>query len=446
MSAPVLSAEQKQAVSQQTIQLVEILQMSAQELDAYLGELVLNTPLIDPDASYRSDDEPLHIHVAEEARWEDTDHHGQPPESPIELQIPQAAMSLSQRLFLQLLPYIRTPRDEHVLRFLIDSLDGRGFLTDAPELLCREFGLTDGELARYISILQRLEPTGLGARSAQERLLLQLAHSDSPHAELASQLVSQHFRELAEGRGRQLARALNVIESRIQNALALIRSLNPCPANELETDDSFVYIRPDILVERERDGFQIRLRQGNIHRLLAEASVLALARDAEPEVKAYIREKKQSIGWVNHCLEQRETTLMRLAVELLKRQQAFFRDGPRCLQPLDQAALSEAPEVSPSTVSRAIREKYLECSWGVFPLKVCFPRGVQGDGGTTVQQIKERLRALIDGEDKSHPLSDQKLCDMLAASGLSLSRRVIAKYRSELGIPDTSRRRKSASV
>lgn len=278
-------------------------------------------------------------------------------------------MSLSQRLFLQLLPYVRTARDERVLRYLIDSLDDRGFISEGAEHLREELALTGDELEHYIQILQRLEPTGLGARSVQECLLLLLARFESPSAALAAQLVSQHFRELAEGRGRQLAKLLNVKESQLQKALVLIQSLNPCPANELETDERTVYIRPDIVVERERDGFQIRLRQENIHRLLAEASVLALARDADPALKAYLREKKQSIDWVNHCLEQRETTLMRLAVEQLKRQQAFFLYGPGRLQPLDQAALGEAMEVSPSTVSRAIREKYLACSWGVFPLK-----------------------------------------------------------------------------
>lgn len=446
MNEFILVPEQKQSISQQTIQIAEILQMSAQELDAYLGELMLSNPLIDPDASYQSDSEPLSVHVDEVDRWEDTDHHGQPPEQPMELQIPRAGMSQSQRLFMQLLPYVKTPRDERILRFLTESLDERGFLAGDTGELCETLRLKENELERYIQILHHLEPAGLGARSLQECLLLQLENSDSPHVSLARRLVSQHFRELAEGRSKQLARSLNVKESQMQKALALIQSLNPRPANELEADESPVYIRPDILVERGQDGFEIRLRHGNIHRLLAESSYLALAQDGDPEVRAYIREKKQNIDWMNHCLEQRETTLMRLAAELVSRQQAFFLNGPGSLNPLDQVTLSEALDVSPSTVSRAVREKYIECAWGVFPLKALFPRAVQSNGGTTVQQIKEQIRNLIQEEDRRHPLSDQRLCDILSAEGFRLSRRVIAKYRGELGIPDTSRRRQRPSA
>ena len=446
MNELILSAEQKQSVSQQTIQIVEILQMSAQQLDAYLNEQMLSNPLIDPDASFHSDDEPLHIHVMEES-WEPEGGVYRDPigSAGMESWVPQAALSLSQRLFLQLLPYVESARDEQVLRYLIESMDDRGFLSDEPEHFCEKLKLDRPELEHYITILHKLEPAGLGARSLRECLQLQLAQLQSPYRDLAGKILSQPLQDITASSARRLAKELDVRESELQQALALIRSLNPRPSSGLESIQQTVYIRPDIIIGQEQDGFQIQLRQSRIHRLLVDAGYLELALDAPADVQAYIQEKKQNIDWINRCLEQRESTLMRLAVELLTRQKDFFLRGPGFLRPLDQAELSEAMEVSPSTISRAVRDKYLQCAWGIFPLKAFFPRAAVSDGTVTVDTAKDYIRTLIEGEDRLHPLSDQKICERLAAAGLPMSRRVIAKYRAEMGIPDTSRRRRNAS-
>ena len=439
----ILSAQQKQTFSQQAIQIVEILQMNAQQLEAFLNDQLLSNPLIDPDASYQSNCESLDVHIQEE--WDDEPSAQISPNSTssVENCIPQAAMNRSQQLFLQLLNDVHSKTDEHVLRYLIDCLDPRGFLTDDPDILCETLGLDSDSLERYIQILQKLEPTGLGARSLQECLLLQLDRSDSPHAPLAKRIVSDCLEDCASCNLKKIAKALDARESAVKQALSLIRTLNPRPLNGFEGAENAAYIQPDIIVERDGNGFNIRLRKGNIHRLLIDRSYLELAATAPPDVRTYIQEKNRDITRINRCLEQRETTLTRLAVLLLERQRAFFLRGPGCLQPMDQAELSAVMEVSPSTVSRAIRDKYLQCEWGVFPLKMFFPRAAKSGGDATVDNIKERIRAIIDEEDKQHPLSDQKICNMLAKKGVSLSRRVIAKYRSELGIADTSRRRLS---
>ena len=317
MNKIVLSTEQRQGISQQAIQIVEILQMSVQELDAYLNELVLTNPLIDPDASYQNDDEPLQVRVSEDDGWEDGPAPGrQGPDQLGGMQVPQAPLSVPEQLFLQLLPHVRTPGDECILRYLIDSLDERGYLTEENDRLCQKLGVGPETLEGYVRILQQLEPAGLGARSLQECLLLQLRRLDTPDAALAGEIVRDHFQDMAEGRARQLARKLHVREEAVQQAMNTIQRLNPRPASGLDTDATTVYIQPDILVERDAAGFQIRLRQPHIHRLVADAGYLALAQEGAPELKAYIREKKQGIDWINRCLEQREATLTRLAVQI----------------------------------------------------------------------------------------------------------------------------------
>ena len=160
---------------------------------------------------------------------------------------------------------------------------------------------------------------------------------------------------------------------------------------------------------------------------------------ADPEVKQYLTDKIKQAQWAIQAVEQRRSTLLSCAQVIVRRQESFFRPGGH-LSPLRLADVAQELSIHESTVSRAIREKYLQCSRGVYPLSFFFSRE-GGTEGTSVHQIKERLRQLVYREDKKHPLSDQKLCEQLEAEGCAISRRTVAKYRDELGIPSASGRK-----
>jgi len=441
VSELILTSDQKQVFSQRSIQIVEILQMSAQELERFLSDVSCSNPLVDQDASYSGEEEPT-VHTVREAAWDDGSYRrprqGEPAKASLEELIPQEVFTTQQRIFIQLLPYVTSHRDEYILRQLIDCLDGKGYLSpDCAE----QFNLPPEELERYIGLLQRAEPAGVGARNLAECLTLQLRRLDSPEAELAVRIVSEYLEDVARNRVRQIARRLKLGEERVTRAVELIRTLNPKPINGLDGGERTVYIRPDILVEEDRDGLHILLYRGAIHRLVEDRSYVAMAESADQDLADYIHDKRQELAWLNKCLEQRDTTLMRLANLIVALQNGFFRKGPNYLRPLEQSEAGSLMEVSESTISRAIRDKHLQCRWGTFPLKYFFPKCADSSSGATADTIKRRLRELIDGEDKRHPLSDQKITDLLDTQGINISRRAIAKYRDAMGIPDTSRRR-----
>ena len=160
------------------------------------------------------------------------------------------------------------------------------------------------------------------------------------------------------------------------------------------------------------------------------------------EVREYLYQKFQQADWISKCLEQRNSTLLRITRQILLNQKDFFLKGPDFLKPLSQAAIGKQLELNDSTISRAIHDKYLECFWGVFPFKYFFSSSVpNGTSDMTVGHLKGLIKKLIDEEDKSHPLSDQKIASILNGQGILAARRTIAKYRNEMLIPDTSRRR-----
>lgn len=163
----------------------------------------------------------------------------------------------------------------------------------------------------------------------------------------------------------------------------------------------------------------------------------------EKEVRDYLTEKIQQASWVIKSIEQRRNTLLACARIIVSKQDQFFRLGSGHLQPLTLADIAQEAGIHESTVSRAVKDKYIQCAQGMYPMIHFFSRALPGNNGESVssEQIKSMIRTLIDGEDHKRPLSDQEICDLLGSQGLKLSRRTVAKYRSEMGIPSTSGRK-----
>ena len=172
-------------------------------------------------------------------------------------------------------------------------------------------------------------------------------------------------------------------------------------------------------------------------------SYLQMAKEStDQEVVDYIGNKARQVEWIQKCIESRNRTLLAISKAIVKRQERFFRYGPRYLNVLRMRDVAEMVELHESTVSRAVRDKYLQCSHGVYPLRYFFVKGVEREDGqdASSHDIKNRIRELVEGEDRSEPLSDQKLAGLLAQAGISISRRTVAKYREELQIPKSADR------
>lgn len=325
------------------------------------------------------------------------------------------------------------------VRFLASCLDEDGYLRASPEELAQDASIPLETIRAGLAALRTLEPAGVGAENLSQCLELQLERAGVGGPALA--IVRGHLESLARCRYRLIADKLGVSVDQVLCAQRTIRELDPRPGAVFNRPEPAPYIYPDIFVD-EQDG-RFVARSSHPERPAFHINGYyrdLLAQSQQREVRDYLRQKIQAAQEVLQAITQRQDTLLRCAQAIVDRQEEFFRTGEEALRPLRMADVAQALGIHESTVSRAVREKYLQCQRGVYPLNWFFSRGgAGGDVGGAAARVM--LRRLIDGEDKAHPLSDQKLCEALAHAGCPISRRTVAKYRDELNIPGTSGRK-----
>lgn len=444
-----LIQKQTQQLDQRQIQRLEVLQMSALELRDYLQELSQENPVVDlnepasPAPDHREDAQLQHL------RWlADNDRQNRYYQQRDYDDDPIARIGVSGGLEETLPQFIGRQLDRlavdkdtaQAVSLLAACLDGDGYLRLEPEELARDTGIPRDRLEAALAVLWTLEPAGVGARNLSQCLALQLerAEVDGP----ALSIVRKYLEDLGRRHYRLIADRLKISVDEVLAAEKAIRELDPRPGAVFEQPGQTPYIYPDIFVEEQDGRFVARTRGGGerpAFRINSYYRAL-LDRSQQKEVREYLRKKVQSAQDVLQAIAQREDTLLRCAQAIVDRQEAFFREGEQALRPLRMADVADMVGIHESTVSRAVREKYLQCQRGVYPLGWFFSRGAAGGevGGTGARAL---LRRLIDGEDKAHPLSDQKLCEELARQGCPISRRTVAKYRDELNIPGASGRK-----
>ena len=419
---------------------VDVLQMSTVELNGYLDALAVENPLLEwLDAPEGADSRAL---------WEDRPS----PFAPLDgaaLARPAPGdgewESLPQYLHLQIRQLDLPPARARLAGALAVLLDEDGYLRTPDGELAQLLGASTGEIQAARAVLQSLDPPGVGAESLARCLWLQLvrAGSSGPAADIAL----HHLEALALGHDRAIAGRLGISPAEVQAAREEIVRLSPRPGAPFAPPPGPApCLLPDLSVEETDGGFQIRSLHGCARFFRLDPYYLSLLKESgEPEVHRYLSEKNAQARAVLSAVRQREATLARCVQVIVRRQLPFFRGGPARLQPLTMQEVAGELRLHPSTVSRAVREKYLQCTWGVYPLSYFFSRGLSARQSISFgpSAAHALLRQLIREEDPLSPLSDQQLSARLAEAGCPISRRTVAKYREELGIPGAFSRRRA---
>lgn len=340
---------------------------------------------------------------------------------------------------------------EEIAQKIISTLDARNggyFKSSLRDLLPADH--SDEDLAKAeeaLSVVQSLDPRGIAARDLRECLLNQL-HADMDYYEELSVLIRDHLEDLAENRLPLIVKKTGLEIERIQLARREFHHLNPKPgAAFLETYVQVV--SPDVIVELDEDGkYVIRLEDDRIPSLRVSEYYRSRLADANAtqEEKDYIRRKIESANWLIEAIEQRRGTVRRVAEAIVSRQRRFLDDGPEFIEPLKMQQVADDVQVSASTISRAVDDKWIQTPRGIFPLRRFFVHGTRSDDGEDIawETIKMKLNEVIEKENKENPFSDDELVDELSKLGLPIARRTITKYRKKLGIP-SSRQRKDWS-
>lgn len=337
---------------------------------------------------------------------------------------------------------------EQLAERIISTLDARdgGYLR-SPLADLLPAGHTPEDRAKAeqaLEIVQSLEPTGIAARSLSECLLMQIKPS-TPHADEMRTLIKSHLEDLAENRLPQIARKTGYSIELIQEVRAELHTLNPKPgAAFMET--YVPNVTPDIILEQDEDGeYNVRLDDDRIPTLFISEYYRQRLQDpnSTAEEREFIKRKISSAQWLIDSIEQRRSTLTRVAQAIVEHQKRFLDEGPEAIEPLKMQQIADRVGVHVTTVSRAVDDKWMQTPRGILPLKRFFVGGTQTEDGEDVawDTIRLKLQDLIDHEDKSDPYSDEHIVEELKKVGMTVARRTVTKYRKKMGIPSSRQRR-----
>ena len=340
-------------------------------------------------------------------------------------------------------------REQALARILIEALDERGYLTSSLEELLATLpadeAVTLPELDAALSRLQELDPPGVGARSLDECLLLQLQDLNDPVTQLARTLVADYLPALAQRDFVLLRRKTGADDNLLRDAQARIRSLNPHPGSSFLNDAS-PYIIPDVLIRKQQntDGTQwvANINPDALPRLKINRLYAGLLNQSQSG-HAGLSGQLQEARWLIKNIQQRFETIERVAQAIVREQAAFFEKGELAMRPLVLREIADQLGLHESTISRVTTQKFMATPRGVFEFKYFFGSHVGTDdgGAASATAIKARIKQLIGGENPKKPLSDQQICDQFSAEGIVVARRTIAKYREAMGLPTASLRK-----
>ena len=342
-------------------------------------------------------------------------------------------------LLSQLIEEFKTQREQEIYEILVYSLDERGYLKEIPDILIQTYGLTKKEINFYINKLKECEPAGVGAKDLEECLHLQLQRKHMLNG-LEEKILHNYLTYVAKNQLKELSKLLNLPLDQVVQAVKNIKNLNPKPAQGFSSREHLKYLYPDITIVKFKDYFEILL-DGDSHFTANINSyyVEMMNQENTDEVNNYLNEKYRQAKWILQCISSRRGTLLNITKALTQRQQDFFEKGPGYLRPLKLSDVAEELGIHESTVSRGIRDKYIQCSWGIYPMSYFFSRGILSE--ETPDKIKSCIRKWIKNEDKQKPFSDQKIADLFKQQGIPISRRTVAKYRTQMGIRDAAGRK-----
>jgi RNA polymerase sigma-54 factor len=467
-------------------QALKLLQMPALELSAHIKEELLTNPLLEvdedsdenpagdqqapvletpQDAATVSPDESLFkgedninwgdyfrdgYEYADESSW------GEQEETEFVERTPVGRTTLIETLSNQLHLMELDEETLRVAEYLVGCLDDNGFVAVPLEEVLDTLAVSQEAVERALRAIQSLDPPGIGARNLPESLLIQL-RAEGKEGTLPAMIVEHHFEAFKQRQYQDIARALKVTPADVQEASREIGQLNPRPGAALALEDAR-YVVPDLLVEKVDGRYEVSLNEGSVPRLKVSKSYRDLltkgsppprktepapsndgadpAKKEPPSEVEFIQERLKSANWLIQTIEQRRRTMIKVMESIVEAQMEFFEKGPQALRPLTLQDVAEKIGMHESTVSRVTTNKYVQTPRGVFPLKYFFSSGLDTESGDAVssKMAMNRIKELVEQEERKHPLSDQKIVELLRKEGLIVARRTVAKYREKMGI------------
>ena len=338
--------------------------------------------------------------------------------------------------------------DLFVAQHIVDQIDESGYLQVDLLELSHRLGVEHVEVSRILQEIQKFEPVGVGARDLSECLALQAKEADRYDPAMARLIDNLDL--LAKGALPQLKRICGVDDEDLMDMISEIRAYDPKPGCRIGSGDVQTVV-PDVFVAERSGKWMIEVNSATLPKVLVNRTYYSELKDGAQDKasKEWLNECLMDANWLIKALDQRQRTIVKVATEIVKQQEAFFRQGVEHLRPLTLKNVADEIEMHESTVSRVTSNKYLSCPRGTFELKYFFTSGIQSaDGGeaASATAVKARIKALIDAEEPKKILSDDKLVKLLKDEGFDIARRTVAKYREALGLGSSVQRRRQKAL
>ncbi len=469
-----LRVVQKQILTPGLVQMVSVLALNKLELRAMINQEMIENPVLEELAEETQtlenpSDEAFVQHETEKAAEEQAesdpfdeidikaffDDYLETTERPSEreeIEKPSfetflsSPTSLADHLEWQL---GMTPCEEKVSEAaysIIGNLDEDGYLNATFEEIAQSGNHEMADVEKALKLIQEFDPPGVAARDLRECLLLQLKVL-APDSALAQQIVADHLKQLQNKQYKEIARGLNRSVPAVMTAIEVIRRLDPRPGQRYNKTNPRL-IEPDVFLVKSGDDYQVRMNEDDLPQLRLSPIYRRLLDRAVStrEVRNYVKERFTSAVQLLKNIEQRKHTIIRVCEAIIRRQKDFLNLGIDALKPMMIKEVAEEVGVHPSTVSRAVANKYAHTPQGVFELRYFFSEAVSGPQGghTSLLTLKRRVKKMIEEEDPNHPLTDEQIAKHLADEGILVTRRTVAKYREDMKIPSTHQRRVKA--
>ena len=411
---------QKLAMTQQMQQSIKILKSTNEELTKLIKQRELENPFIEVHDS--------HPQNSETVDFTNLISNRQP--------------SLDDYLLDQVHLTMRNTPIRTLVIYFIENLDDNGYLKLDVDQMTHDQKFDSTLVADALTLLHQLDPPGIGARNLQECLLLQ-AELDPDAPQLAVPILQNDFEQLVNKNWNQIATKYSITEDDAVAILQYVQTLSPAPGLGYQHPNT-EYIYPDLKVTVNNGVPTVALTKHALPQLTFNQEYFEeMNQSADPAVQAFINQKKREYDQLDSQINQREKTILLVGQAIIAHQQEFFTDPTHPLKPLLLRNIAHQLQLHESTISRAVNGKYLKTDFGTYELKSFFTTAARyaADQELSTDSVQRMIQDLVANEDPHHPLSDQKIVDLLTAKKIKISRRTVAKYRSQLGIPSSSKRK-----
>ena len=441
-----LNQSQKLVLTAQLKQSLAILNMSRLEVDEEIRKESESNPLLEAEKNDDGIDWEKYIKNMESINIrQDKNDAPYSSENAVDFEnMIKSTDNLYDCLIDELKYFKLTSEEKRICEYIIDSLDEDGYLRINDKEICEELDVDASLFRGCLDIVQQLDPPGIGARNISECLILQLERMGISN-NIVENIIMYDLELIGRNKLKDISKKYKISIEKCKEAIEIIRHLDPKPGRAC-SNDRCLYIQPDVIVDKVDGGYFVHTNEKEVYNIKINDFYRNMIKDkdSDKEAKEFIKERLNSAASLIKNIENRKSTILRIAEAIVEEQYEFIEKGEKYIKPMKMKDIADKLDIHESTVSRGVNGKYMLTPFGLYEFKFFFNAALETENsseGASSAGIKRDIKDIIDGENKKKPLSDDAISKLLKEKGVSVARRTVAKYREEMGIPSSSRRK-----